>query len=434
MGKELFKRLILDSQERDFSHVIARDQAIPLDSGKIISLIGARRSGKTHLQFQQIRELRQKVDPANIVYLNLEDDRLFPLQAQDLSEFLECYYELYPRKKEEWIYLFFDEIQNAPEWERFIRRIHDQEKCRIVLTGSSSKLLSREIASSLRGRTLSVEVFPLSFTEYLRFRGIAPRPPSSRTQALLKNALADYLIWGGFPELVPFTEDLRRRTLQEYLDLIMYRDILERHGITNTFLLKFLIKYCVTHVATDFSVIKLFNDFRSQGLQLSKNTIYDYMNFMEEAYLLFTVPLFSDSVRESMRNPRKIYSLDNGFKLAADLSRAEDAGRLLENLVFLELRRRFPAIHYFKGKQAVDFCVIHEGRPRLINVCHDLSTPGTRQREIAGLSEAMGRLGVRSSLLITSSIEEEWTEGQRHIHAIPAWKWLLEPSLPDQAG
>jgi predicted AAA+ superfamily ATPase len=365
--------------------------------------------------------------------LNLEDDRLFPLQTQDLNDFLDSYYEIYPRKKEEWVYLFFDEIQNAPEWERFIRRIQDHEKCRIVLTGSSSKLLSREIASSLRGRTLSVEVFPLSFPEYLRFRGIAPRPLSSRTQALLKNALADYILWGGFPELVPFTEDLRRRTLQEYLDLIMYRDIMERHGITNTFLLKFLIKYCVTHIATDFSVIKLYHDFRSQGLHLSKNTIYEYMSFMEDAYLLFTVPFFSDSVREGMRNPRKIYSIDNGFKLASDLSRSEDAGRLLENLVFLELRRRFPAIHYFKGKQTVDFCVIHRSLPYLINVCHDLSNPATRRREIAGLSEAMDRLGVHSSLLITSDVEEEQAVEQRRIFILPVWKWLLEPRLPDQA-
>ncbi|HQI97823.1 MAG TPA: ATP-binding protein, partial [Syntrophorhabdus sp.] len=278
MQKDLFKRIIADSQDKNLAGVIDRNLEIPLDTGKIICLIGVRRSGKTHVLYSIISKLRKTVDPSNIVYINFEDDRLFPLELKDFNTLLDAYYELYPNKKNEKVYFFFDEIQNVQNWEKFIRRLYDTENCSIFLTGSSAKLLSREIATALRGRTLSYEVFPLSFSEYLRFKGIKTDGHSSKTQALIRNAFSDYLTRGGFPELIHYDQSLSTKILQEYIDLIIYRDIIERFGVSNTFLLKRLVKFCFTNISTLVSLNKLYNSFKSEGLNISRNTVYEYIS------------------------------------------------------------------------------------------------------------------------------------------------------------
>lgn len=425
MKKEAFKRLIVDFQERDLSHVVERDIPIPLDINKVISLVGVRRCGKTYILYSLINSLRKTVDRRNIVYVNFEDDRVFPLQAGDLNNFLESYYELYPDKKKEVVYFFLDEIQNAPHWEKFVRRLYDTENCRLFITGSSAKLLSKEIATALRGRTLSYEIFPLSFKEFLRFKGVKVNVHSSASAAAIKHNLAEYAKRGGFPEVIGMSDDICIKTLQEYLDLIMYRDVVERYNISNTFLLKFLFKYCFANVAALISYNKLYNDLRSLGLQLSRNTIYDYLAYIEDAYALFTVPIYSPSLRQGMRNPRKLYSIDAGFKRVVDIPLASDIGRVYEHLVFLKLRRETKDIYYFKGKQEVDFYYVKDKKQRLINVCYDLEKPATRQREIKGLLEAMDFFNIRESLLVTAEHEEDIRIDSKTVRVLPLWKWLL---------
>ncbi|MEK6724976.1 MAG: ATP-binding protein [Deltaproteobacteria bacterium] len=425
MKNDIFKRLIVDFQEKELSNVIDREISIPLDISKIISLVGVRRCGKTHILYSLINSLRKNLDRRNIVYINLEDDRVFPLQSGDLATFLDAYYELYPAKKNETVYFFFDEIQNAPHWEKFVRRLYDTENCRVYITGSSAKLLSKEIATALRGRTLTYEIFPLSFREFLKFKGISVNLHSSGSTANIKNALAEYVLKGGFPETVGLSEDIFIRTLQEYLDLIMYRDVVERYNVTNTFLLKFLFKYCFANFSTAISFNKLYNDFRSQGLQLSKNTVYEYISYLEDAYALFTVPIYSSSIREGMRNPKKLYSVDTGFKRVVDMPLANDIGRVYENIVFLQLRRSVRDIFYFKGKQEVDFYYVKAGVKHLVNVCYDPGKPATRQREVKGLIEAMKFLNLSEGYIITSELEEEIQEEGKTVRLLPLWKWLL---------
>jgi len=428
MKKDIFKGLIVDFQERDLTHVVDREIEIPLDTGKIITIMGVRRCGKTHLLFSLINKPGKKIDRRNIVYINFEDDRLFPLQLGDLATLIDAYYELYPDKKDEKVFLFFDEIHNVKGWEKFVRRIYDTENCAVFITGSSSKFLSKEIASSLRGRTLSYEVFPLSFKEFLRFKNIEIDMYSSRSVARIKNALNEYLIKGGFPEVVNYDQELFTGTLQEYIDLIMYRDILERFKITNTFLLKYLMKFCFTNVSTLISFNKLYNDFRSQGLHLSRNTIYEYVSYLEDACALFTVPIYSTSVRGEWRNPRKIYSVDIGFKSVIEYAALKDIGRVYENLVFLELRRKHMNIRYIKQKQEVDFYFVSKGKGNLINVCYDLDEPSTREREIKGLLEAMESHTIKRALIITNEMEEQIEVDDRVIDIVPLWKWLLRAS------
>ena len=195
--KEIFKKIITDFHEQPTEALIPRDIRIPVDSGKIISLIGVRRSGKTSILYNIIETLQKRIDPAGIVYLNFEDDRLFPLELQNLNEIMESYYELHPEKRAEKIYLFFDEIQNVENWEKFIRRIYDTLNVEIYITGSSSKLLRSEIATALRGRTITYEIFPFSFSEYLRFRKIDVNMYSSKSLSYIANAFEDYIQLGG---------------------------------------------------------------------------------------------------------------------------------------------------------------------------------------------------------------------------------------------
>jgi predicted AAA+ superfamily ATPase len=419
-----WKRIIADSQERDYSHVVPRDTEIPLDSGKIISLIGVRRSGKTNILYALMHRLRQTVPVDSIVYINLEDDRLFPLTPHDLGEFLDSYYELFPHNRDRRVYFFFDEIQNAPEWERFIRRLGDTENCSVFVTGSSAKLLSHEIASSLRGRTIPFEVFPLSFSEYLRFRDIKPGH-SSRAVSLIKNAFAEYCRSGGFPETVG-ADDLRvKQILHEYLQMIMYRDVADRHNVGNLFLLKSLIKHCYTNISNPLSLSKLYNDFRSQGIQLSRNTLFDYISYLEDAYALFLVPVNSSSQREVMRNPRKLYAIDHGLKAVVDLATGADIGRIYENIVFLQLRRRCQTICYGRQKQEIDFVLPEGESPRLINVAYDISDSATRNRELNGLREGMLGLGLQEALLLTADLEEDVMTNAGMIRIMPLWKWLV---------
>jgi len=425
MRKDIFKRLIADSQEKDLSHVMDRDVEIPFDSGKIISLIGVRRSGKTHLLYSIIGKLRKAVTPQNIFYINFEDDRLFPLDLKDLDTLLDAYYELYPTKKNEKVYFFFDEIQNVLNWEKFIRRLYDTENCAIFLTGSSAKLLSREIATALRGRTLSYEVFPLSFREFLRFKGIEAESRSSKARALIQNAFADYLTRGGFPELINCDQAVLTKTLQEYIDLIVYRDIIERFGVSNTFLLKRLVKFCFTNISTLVSLNKLYNDFKSEGLKISRNTVYEYISHIEDAFALFTVPMYTQSMREQWRNPRKIYAVDVGFKKAMDYPFALDTGRVFENIAYLELRRKAARICYLKDRQEIDFYYTSDGKERLLNVCCDMALPATRDREVRGLTDAMKRLALRESLLVTAETSEIIDTQAGRITVLPLWEWLL---------
>ena len=423
--REIFRRIIIDFQERALRPTIKRDIEIPSFSDKIITLIGVRRCGKTSILYKMIEELRESVDPKNIVYVNFEDDRLMGTTVNDLDDLIEGYFELYPEKRDEKIYLFVDEVQNIPGWEVFIRRIYDTLNVQIVITGSSSKLLSSEIATSLRGRTLTYEIFPFSFKEYLRFKNIAVNLDSSKSLSFIKHNFEEYLLCGGFPETIGQDKGLQRRILSDYVNLIVYKDLIERYGITNTALLKHLIKYAFVNMATSVSITKLYNDFKSNGFKLGKETLFDYFGYLEEAYAIFSVPIFRSSVREEQRNPKKIYAIDNGLRAVYDASFSPDYSKLYENLVFLALRSKVQEVYYIKERQEIDFYCVINGEKQLINVSVDIGNPDTFEREINSLAEGMEFTGVDKSILITKEREGSISVGNKIVYCIPLWKWLL---------
>jgi len=424
MKKEIFKRLIIDSQEKNFVDIIMRDFEMPFDTQKIITLKGVRRCGKTSVLYQTIKQLRLTCDRTNIVYINFEDDRIFPLQLPDFNELIDAYYELFPLKKADKVYFFFDEIQNVENWEKFVRRVYDTENCQIFICGSSSKLLSSEIATSLRGRTISYEIFPLSFHEFLRFKNVNTNHYSSSNYAMIRNMLDTYLFQGGFPELIEENENKHKLILQEYVDLIIYKDLIERYGITNRYLIKLLVRYCYVNISTPLSQNKLFNDMKSQGISLSKNTLYDYIEYLREVYAIFTLPVYSRSVAEQNRNPQKVYSIDTGFKSVFSIS--QDIGRIIENVVMLHLRRNYSNLYYWLGKQEIDFVYETDSGIQLINVSYDLSNTETMQRELNSLYEAMDFFKINIATLITMELEKQIIQNGKTIKIIPLWKWLLE--------
>lgn len=420
--KDLFKKIIKESVHKEYAGINERELKVPFDIRKIITITGARRSGKTYYLYSIIKKLRETINSELLIYINFDDDRLFPLELKSLNGFIESYYELYPGKKDETVYFFFDEIQNIPNWELFVRRIYDKENCKIFLTGSSSRLLSKEIATSLRGRTLVYELFPLSFAEYLKWKNVKIVPHSLKSQSHIINAFQKYLFSSSFPELYNYDNDSVKNALHEYLNMIIYKDLIERYRINNHFLVKYLVKFLLNNAAL-ISVNKAYNDFKSMGLSVSKQSIFQYIDYLEDAYIFYSVPVFTDNLREKNRNPQKIFTIDTGLKNLVSVS--YDIGRIYENIVFLELRRKYKEIFYSKLKQEVDFCFYESNDLKLINVCYSLSDIETRTREINGICEAMKFYKVKESIVINNEIEEDVFIEKKKIKILPLWKWLL---------
>ncbi len=422
--KEIFKKLIIDSQEREFGELVEREYKIPLNTRKIVSLIGVRRGGKTSLLFKLIESLRGQVDRESIAYINFEDDRLYPIVLKDLDGFIEGFYELYPEKRDEKIYLFLDEVQSIEGWELFVRRLHDTLNVQLFITGSSSRLLSSELATSLRGRTIAYEIFPFSFKEYLAYKNITINLHSSRSISFIRNAFNNYLREGGFAETFDETQDVQQRILKDYMDLIIYKDIIERYAIKNHSLLKHLIKYFFVNMGTLISFNKLFNEYKSLGYRVGKDTLYDYISYLQEAYTLFTIPIFRNSVRQEMRNPKKLYAIDNGFRQLFNAPQSRDWSNLYENMAFLHLRRKGPGLYYFKQKQEVDFYTRQNGE-LLVNVSYTIDEAATFKREVTALMEGMEYFNLKKSFLVTAERDEVVQTEAGEVVVTPMWKWLL---------
>jgi predicted AAA+ superfamily ATPase len=422
--KDLFKQLITESIEKDYFEVKERELQMPSPVNKIITIIGARRSGKTFYLYSIIEKLRKTIKRELLVYMNFDDDRLFPLETKSLNDFIEGYYEMYPENKDEKVFFFLDEIQNITNWELFVRRIYDKENCYIYLTGSSSKLLSKEIATSLRGRTIVYELFPLSFNEFLKWKSIKIIEYSLKSQSAIVNAFDHYTFSSSLPELFNFPGDTINNVLHEYINMVIYKDLIERNQLSNHYLIKYLVKFLLNNTGNLLSINKMYNDFKSMGLKVAKQSLYQYIDYLEDAFIFYTVSLFTNNIREKNRNPRKVYCVDNGLRELVSITK--DTGRLYENLVFLQLRRKHKEIYYFKQKQEVDFCFYNDNKEiELINVCYSLNDYQTKQRESEGLKEAMNALNTDHSILINNDLEEDMIIDNKTIKIIPLWKWLL---------
>jgi len=414
------------------------DLTIPKKIRKIITFTGVRRAGKTYAMFQLIKELSKTIPKERIFYLNFEDERIEKTK-ETLTKLIPTLLQLYGNGKKEY-FLFLDEIQIMPEWSRWLRRVFDTYRnITFFVSGSSSKLSSKEIPTELRGRSLSFEIFPLSFKEFLRFKGIQLEKHfeySERKMSEIKKAVREYIEYGGFPEVVLEDSILQKKKIvQEYFKTIISKDIAERHNIRKIYLLHDFLKLLLN--TTNFSINKTVKILHSQGKKVGKGTIINYLNYVQESYFCFFVPIFSYKIKEQLRYPQKVYFVDNSFITNISFRFSKDYGRLYENVVALQLKRiqaKNPLleIYYWKDEAGeVDF-VVKKG-PKvefLIQVCYDIDNYETRKREIRALLKASKELKCKNLFIITESEEgekeQEWFGIKRKIKFVPLWKWLLK--------
>lgn len=431
--RDLIKQLIVDFQQQEIPRPTPRhlqSMEVPEGVRKAIVLVGMRRSGKTWTLYERMRQLEDSGLPRRkILYINFEDDRLAGLQLEDLSRLVDLYFELYPDLiGERGLHFFFDEIHEVPGWEKFIRRLLDTEQVQLYITGSSAKLLSTEIATSLRGRTLVREIFPFSFSEYLDHLNIMVHtPPTSREIAVVQHHLQRYLEFGGFPEVVRVEEPLHREILQSYMDTVIYRDIIDRYEISNPHPLKRLLIHCLQNASSPLSIHKTYQTLKSQGHSVSKGSLYAFMDHLQDAYCIFSVPSFTLSAKKRELVPKKVYPVDPGLISAYAIDRSYARGATLEGAVFVHLLRRGGSLYYYmtSGGREVDFFHLANGCKTLIQVSLSLQNEKTRRRELEALQEAMGELEVEKGWIVTLNEDELIETPEGKIVSLPIWKFLL---------
>ncbi|MCU0665222.1 MAG: ATP-binding protein [Myxococcota bacterium] len=432
---ETLKTLILDFQESQLDVGVPRRTRLETVRGKAAVCIGVRRSGKSTYLFQQVRRLRDAgVAAANILYLNFFDDRLHGLHGDNLGLVTEAFFALFPEKKNaETVYCFFDEIQNILGWEPFIDRLLRTERCEVYLTGSSARMLSKEIATQMRGRALSWELFPFGFREFLDYKQLTVTDALSTKQRLLvQKAFEQYWKTGGFPEVVGLSAALRVKTHQEYFHAILFRDLVERHDVPHPKAVVDLAHYLIDNAASLYSINALTGYLKALGHKVPKAAVADYVAWFEDAYFLFTVRIFDASLARSNTNPKKVYCVDHALVTSVAAGVLVNDGHLLENLVFTALRRVWSSIYYYKTKtgREVDFVVPLRGREkRLVQVCESLADQKTRAREVEALAQAMREVKVKTGTLVTRSEAEQIQTDGGVIEVVPIWRFLLE--LPE---
>jgi predicted AAA+ superfamily ATPase len=371
------------------------------------------------------------VSPENILALSFFDDRLDLLRETGLGVVIEAYFLLYPMKKNvEKIYCFFDEIQVFTGWEKFVERLMRTEICEIYITGSSAKMLSTDIATEMRGRSLAWEMFPFSFSEYLDYKNIAlEKNLTNKARLLIENAFDEYWQCGGFPETMGIEKTLRIKVHQEYLNTLIFKDIVQRYDVHHPKAVIDLAHQLLENIANMHSINSLAGYLKSLGHKLSKTLVSEYVKWFEDAYFIFGIGIFNASIAENKRNPQKYYCIDFALVSSTTSGILTNSGHLLENLVFITLRRLHQKIYYYRTKSGkeVDFIVQHQDKSKtLIQVSETLRNSSTRKRELIALQEAMLEQNVQYGLIVTLREEESVKNVIGEIQVVPLWRFLLD--------
>ena len=435
--REAIRQKLGDALELPFPKLTPREVSTdPLD-GKSRAIIGMRRAGKTTFLYQCLAaRLAEGITRNRLVYFNFEDERLGEMEAVDLGMILEEYYrshpELHRKQRVTWC---FDEIQVVPGWERFIRRVMDTENVEILLSGSSAKMLSREVATTMRGRSLETIITPFTFREFASAQGLVPAEStliSARERSAWLACFDQYLEIGGFPEAG--NESLRNQRislLQGYVDTVLFRDVAERHHITNLVALRAFVRQLLRQPASPLSVSKVYADFRSRGISLTKETLLAILEHLEDAFLVFTLPVASRSERRKQVNPRKLYIADHSLAAAFNPLKNSDRGHYLENIVACELLRQSVSLAYVKTSQGheVDFLATQsDGSSQIIQVASDIQNEATLQREIRSLVGASAEFPEARKILLTEDMPARGLNLPEGIEVFPLWQWLLRPT------
>lgn len=433
--KTIIQQRLADAVSMDLPELIERECRLPTIPKKAYAIIGMRRTGKTYFLYQTMKRcLEQGVDRSRLVYFNFEDERLSDMTFNDLHWISDEYFTMFPENRRDKVHFFFDEIQLVEGWEKYVRRLMDTENVQVYVSGSSAKMLSREIASSMRGRSVEAAIYPYSYREFLKAQKIdvpgSVRKINKEMRSLLENQLQKYVTEGGFPEAQGLMPPDRHLLLQGYVNTVLFRDIVDRFGVTNIGVLKQLIRHLLRNPGSAFTVNKFYNQLKSQGIRVAKTTLHEYLDHVEDVFLVRTIHIYTQSERKRMVNPIKPYVIDTGLAASYALMDEADMGHLLENCIFMELCRRHARISYLKTASGYEVDFVVEGKSgaiEAIQVSADISNPTTRERECRALEEAASAMPDAPLVLINVSEESTIERQGCTIRIMPAWKWLLRP-------
>lgn len=418
MDREKLKTLLKEQNDqiKDVRELVKRemlDEIKEKESDLIVIVSGLRRAGKSTL----MNEIR-KDHVHESYFVNFDDERFFDFTIADFQMMQELLIELYGERN---IY-FFDEIQNIQGWERFVRRLHDNGK-KVYVTGSNASMLSREMGTHLTGRHLSYSLYPYSFKEFLHFKKYElpiPKVLTTAEKSTIKRYFNEYIEVGGIPEFVKNRDELYIKTLYEN---ILYRDIITRYNLKDEKALKTTVYFAASNIAKEIS----YNNIRKLTGLSSATTIKEYFEYLENSYLAYLLPRFSISLKTQVYSNKKVYFIDTAIAKILGFRTSEDYGRILENTVFMELKRKSKEVYYHRENKECDF-VVREGYniTEAIQVTQSLENPDTRKRELEGMLDAMKAYNLKTGLILTDDTEDEIEMDGRKIFVKPIWKWLLQ--------
>lgn len=417
MEKDIIKQIILNQQEF-ISRVELLPRKLSIQKNGNYVFVGLRRAGKTYMLYQHIQQLlREGHRKEEILFINFEDERIADIRKEELHLIIECYKEMFASEP----IIFLDEIQNVEGWEHFARRLAD-EKRRVYVTGSNAHMLSREIASTLGGRYLMQEVYPFSFAEYLAYRGITLDNPYWHLAPVKTDVVRlfeDYFYNGGLPESFDYTD--KRAWLTSLYQKILYSDIVIRNNVRNEQSLRLLVRKLADGVLQPIAIKRLQNILQGDGSKVSRETIASYLGYLRDAYLIFSLSNFSDSI-PLREGTKKHYFYDNGL-LNLFLYQAET--KLLENIVAIRLFKQYgDALYYYNKNVEVDFVVPDAGLA--VQVSYSLRDEQTRSREVNALVSLSRFMNIGTALIISKDQEETIEQEEVTIKVVPVWKWLNE--------
>jgi predicted AAA+ superfamily ATPase len=431
------QRKIEDFREIGIPPYVPRETKLHTVDRMVSTVIGARRSGKSFRVLQAADELVKQgfiKSPKQVCLVDFDNPILSAMTARDMALIQSTFLKITPECGLKTPLLFIlDEIHRVPGWEDYVIDLSRNPHWKVIVTGSSSKLLKDDISTSLRGKSISSVVYPLSFAEYLQFTKFEGKSTSTKGQAEIRARFDDYLKWGGYPAL-PGTEEASREVLlREYFDTMMLKDIVQRFNVGKPQQCIELYHYLLSNIGRPYTLKSAYEFLKRAGHATSRDAVRDYVAWAEDAWLLFTIPIHSQSQKEQERNYRKVYGID--WALAIRNSSVWDGSyaRALENMVYLHLRRNYPRVRYYltrSKRQEVDFLVSDEhGKPVLaVQVSMEIGHPDTLRREVEPLVSTARYFGTKQNLIITLNHERRIEEDGVTVHALPAWQWLLQES------
>lgn len=435
VSKDILRLKLSESLTSEPPALTRRDIRVPGIQGKALAAIGVRRSGKTSFLWQcRADRLAQGVAPESQLMISLEDERLAGMTVADLDWMIEEHARQFPDiRLSGATSLYLDEVQTVRGWEGLVRRVIDARAFEVFVSGSSARLLSREVATSLRGRAMEILVHPFSFRESLRHAGSEQTVPvstlSPADRAALDQRLRRYVSEGGFPEAQGVAPRDRAALLASYVDVVVLRDVIERHAVSNPLALRWLQRQLLANPGGAFSVKKHYDTLRSQGVAVGKDTLHDYLAHLEDAFLVRTVAMHSTSERQRMVNPRKAYPVDPGLIALFERTGRTHHGRALETVVMLQLERSGWEVSYVRSRQGweVDFFAHRSGEtPLLVQVCLDSEGDETWEREVRALSCAADAYPEAQATLVTLDDSPPARDLPNGVRWAPAASWLLE--------